>query len=338
MNNAMISSLLPEKYHDLPPFRIKQLFHAVFVDLIADWSQATTLPLALRQGLNDGWPLGWPLTFARSKDGRTAKAALTLADGSVIEAVLMRYPGRNSVCVSSQAGCAMGCKFCATGQMGFKRNLSVWEIVSQVLVFARLLKEKGERIQSVVFMGMGEPFLNYDNVLAAIRLLNDKNGFNLGMRHMSVSTCGIVPGIEQFTHEDLEVNLAISLHAPNNELRNQLMPINQTYPLENIMSAIRKYADKTRRKVMFEYLLLDGVNDSDECARELAGLMNHKLFMINIIPYNQTGRFKPSATKRIQAFMEILRKNKVNVTQRFSFGQDIKAACGQLAGQTPNKT
>lgn len=319
------------KNTDLPAYRQTQILKAVFSDLITDWTQATTLPIELRHELAKTWPLTWPAVFVKSKNGRTEKAALTLADGAVIETVLMRYPGRNSVCVSSQAGCAMGCTFCATGQMGFKRNLTVWEIAGQVAVWGRKLKESGEKIQSLVVMGMGEPFLNYDNVLGALRLLNDKRGLNLGQRHMSVSTCGIVPGIEKFAHEQLEINLAISLHAADDALRSKLMPINTTYPLTELMPVVRKYADLTKRKVMFEYLLLDGINDNDHCAQALAELMDHKLFMVNIIPYNQTGVFTPSGTKRIKAFMEILRKNNVNVTRRFSFGQDIQAACGQLA-------
>ncbi len=259
----------------------------------------------------------------------------SVKDGSKIESVLMKHEdGRRTVCVSSQVGCSVGCKFCATGQQGFKRNLTSGEIIEQVLFFARLLKKTKEKVTNVVFMGMGEPFLNYDNVIGAIKILNDKNGFNLGSRHFSISTAGIVEGIEKLSEEKLQVNLAISLHAPNNELRSKLMPINKIYPIEKILAAVDDYIKKTNRKVMFEYLMINGVNDSEEEAEELVKILKKPLYFINLISFNPVGHsdFKPSPGWKIKKFKEVLEKNDIPVTQRYRFGREIKAACGQLAG------
>ena len=246
---------------------------------------------------------------------------------------------RNTVCISSQVGCSVGCQFCATGELGFKRNLSDWEIAEQVLYFARFLKKDGEKVNNVVFMGMGEPFLNYDNVLGAIRILNDKDGFNLGARHISVSTVGIVEGIKKFTAEDLQVNLAISLHAPDNVLRSKLVPLNKTYPIEKVLAAADEYIKKTKRRVMFEYLMIDGVNDGEKQAVTLAKLLKKPLYFLNLISYNPTGHceFKSSPGWKIKKFKEILEKAKVSVTQRHGFGKEIKGACGQLAARLPGE-
>jgi 23S rRNA (adenine2503-C2)-methyltransferase len=333
---------LPHQHHQLlpwpieseawPTYRRPQIYRSVFRDLISDWSQATTLPQAIRAGLAQSWPLSWDMKLLDARDKRTTKALITLADGAVIESVLMRYPDRNSVCVSCQVGCAVGCSFCATGRLGFRRDLTAWEMVNQVLIFSRLLKEKKQRVDSVVFMGMGEPFLNYDRVLAAIRLLNDPIGLNLGARHISVSTSGIVPGIRRFTKERLEVNLAISLHSPNDRLRTKLMRINEAYPLKTLMAAAADYVKKTRRRLMFEYILIAGVNDTDVCANELARLLKHPLYFVNVIPYNHTGTYSPTPVHQVKRFMNLLRRQHVSVTQRAGFGQAILAACGQLAG------
>ena len=243
----------------------------------------------------------------------------------------------------------MACAFCATGKGGFKRNLTQWEIVEQVLYFSRLLKKDNEHIGNVVVMGMGEPFLNYDNVLSALRILNDKDGFNLGVRKLSVSTCGIIPGIKRFANEKEDFNLAISLNAPNDKLRSKLMPVNEKHNLSELFSAIDEYIKKKDRKVMFEYLLIKGVNDLPEHARELSGLMRRPLCFVNLIPYNPTSeylppmeggtkggvgkRFTPSDEKTVQAFKKILLDLGVWTTERFRFGQDIQAACGQLVGK-----
>ncbi len=339
MDLAKIEKILEKE----PSFRLKQIKKAIFQELIENWDEATTLPQNLRQQLSENCPLqelkaGKILT---SKDGKTLKVLFLLKDGLRIESVLMRHSdNRRTVCVSSQVGCFIGCKFCATGQQIFKRNLSSSEIIDQVLFFARLLKKSPkEKVTNVVFMGMGEPFLNYDNVLDAIRILNDKDGFNLGARHISISTVGITEGIEKLAKENLQVNLAISLHAPNNKLRTELMPINKVYPIEKILTAVSKYLKKTKRRVMFEYLMIDKVNDSEKEAKELVQVLKKSLmkasYFVNLISYNPIGhsKFKPSPGWKIKRFKEILKKAGIPVTQRYRFGREIKAACGQLAGR-----
>jgi 23S rRNA (adenine2503-C2)-methyltransferase len=206
------------------------------------------------------------------------------------------------------------------------------EIVEQVLFFARFLKKENKRVSNIVFMGMGEPFLNYENVLGAIRILNDKKGLNIGARHISISTAGITEGIKKLAEEKLQINLAVSLHAPNNDLRSKIMPINEKYYIEKILTAVDEYIKKTKRQVMFEYILIKDINDSDKFARELAALVKKSLYFLNLILYNPTGLlgFKPSSSARIKQFKEILRKNKIKFSQRFRFGEKIKAACGQL--------
>src|SRR3989344_1126075 len=261
-------------------YRLKQVKKAVFVDLVNDWDEATALSKELREKLKERLQISSLelLKLLESKNKDSTKAVFKLKDGNIIETVLMKHlnakdddtkAGRNTVCVSSQAGCAMNCGFCATGKMGLKRNLTSEEIVDQVLFFARWLKkwqglaltsdvkartchERHGKGNNVVFMGMGEPFLNYENTVQAIRILNNKDGFNLGIRHISVSTCGIIPGIEKFAEENLQVNLAISLHAADDETRTKLMPINKTYPLADLMKAVDDYIKKTNRNVMFE--------------------------------------------------------------------------------------
>ena len=319
-----------------PKFRIKQAKQAIFVDLIDDWSQATNFSLALREKLNQECPLAIEAEVLKSHEANSLKALVYLNDGLKIETVLLNHDdGRHTVCVSSQVGCPLGRKFCATGQMGYKRNLDAEEIVDQVLYFARLLKKEGDKVTNVVFMGMGEPFLNYDNVLGAIKILNDKDGFNLGARHISVSTVGIVEGIKKFTAANLQVNLAISLHAPDNVLRSKLVPLNKKYPIEKVLSAVDNYIQKTKRRVMFEYLMIDGINDGEKQALSLAKLLKKPLYFINLISYNPTGHceFKPSPGWKIKKFREILEREGLAVTQRHGFGKEIKGACGQLAGK-----
>jgi len=355
MDLAKIEKILEKE----PSFRLKQVKKAIFFDLIKNWDEATTLPQNLRQQLSESCPLQELKAekILTSKDSQTIKALFKLKGGFKIESVLMRHKDdKRTVCVSSQVGCSVGCKFCATGQQGFKRNLSTGEIIDQVLFFARLLKKEGARVgdevsplrglpsssrfaaarvTNVVFMGMGEPFLNYDNVLEAIRILNDKDGFNLGARHISISTVGITEGIEKLAKEKLQINLAISLHAPNNKLRSRLMPINKVYPIEKILAAVDGYIKKTKRRVMFEYLMIDGVNDSEREAEELAKILKKSLYFVNLISFNPIGhsKFKPSLGWKIKKFKEIFKKAGIPVTQRHRFGREIKAACGQLAGR-----
>ncbi len=322
-----------------PAFRLQQIKKAVFQDLIEDWSEVTTLPQELRLAIAKEYPLieiQPEEILTEGKDQLSSKVLFKLSDGLRIESVLMRHAdGRNTVCLSCQVGCAMNCQFCATGQQGFARNLTSWEMTEQVLYFARQLKKKQSRVSNIVFMGMGEPFLNYDNVLESIRVLNDEAGFNLGARHISISTCGLIEGIEKLAQEKLQVNLAISLHASNNKLRDELMPVNKKYPIEKVLAAVDNYIIKTKRRVMFEYLMINQVNDSPDQAMELAKLLKKPLYFVNLISFNPVGhsKFASSTGQRIKAFREVLEKQGLEVTQRYRFGQEIKAACGQLAGQ-----
>jgi 23S rRNA (adenine2503-C2)-methyltransferase len=328
-----------------PKYRLKQAKEAVFKNFISDWSEATFFAKDLRDRLNKECPLLIKADVLVSKEEDSVKARIILKDGLLIETVLMRHAdGRNTVCVSSQVGCPLGCLFCATGKMGFRRNLTADEIIEQVIFFERYIKNLkepyGEQaikiknyVTNVTFMGMGEPFLNYENVLKSIRILNDKEYFNIGARSISVSTAGIIEGIKKFSDEGLQLNLAISLHAPNDKLRSSLMPINKKYPLKEVLKAVDDYIKKTNRKVMFEYVLIKNVNDSDQCAKELAKIMGKKLYFVNLILYNPTGSFKPSDTKRVGNFKTILKKSKINFSQRYRFGNDIKAACGQFAAK-----
>ncbi|OGF36503.1 23S rRNA (adenine(2503)-C(2))-methyltransferase [Candidatus Falkowbacteria bacterium RIFOXYC2_FULL_48_21] len=313
-----------------PSFRLTQAKKAVFCDLMEDWDEVTSLPKEIRGALAKDCPLEIDSAMQTSADGQTNKAAITLADGARVETVLMRYAERNTVCVSSQVGCAMGCDYCATGQMGFTRDLTADEMVEQVIFFARILKKENKRVSNVVFMGMGEPFLNYDNVMAAIDAINDKNGLNIGSRHIAISTCGIVEGIKKLADEPKQVSLAISLNAPNDSLRSELMAVNKRYPLKNILRAVDDYIAKTKRKVMFEYLMIAGVNDSIEQAKALAKIMAKPLYMVNLIPYNFTGKYKASSAAQVQKFRDVLVEAGIYTTQRKRFGRGIKAACGQL--------
>jgi 23S rRNA (adenine2503-C2)-methyltransferase len=286
----------------------------------------------LRQILNEKAPLVISAETQKTSDNKTIKALITLEDNLKIEAVLMKYPDRNTICVSSQVGCPLGCLFCATGQMGFQRSLSVSEIVGQVILFARILKAENQKITNIVFMGMGEPFLNYENVLSVIKLLNDPEKMGLGARRFSISTCGIIEGINKLAEEPMEINLAISLHTVNNELRSKLMPINLKYPLDKVMDAVSDYVNKTKREVMFEYVLLNNVNDSEEQAGELARRMRNDFFHVNLIEYNETGgEFKSSPRDKANVFKKVLEKEGISFTERQSLGKEIKGACGQLA-------
>ncbi len=317
-----------------PSYRLKQAKRLVFFNLIDNWNQATSFSPLLREELNKKCSLEIKAKTFVSKNKKTTKILIELSDGLKIESVLMKHKDkRNTVCVSSQVGCALDCVFCATGRMGFKRNLKTHEIVNQVLFFARYLKKKKEKITNIVFMGMGEPFLNYKNVIDAIRILNDKQGFNLGARSFSISTAGIIDGIKKLSNESLRINLAVSLHAADDSLRLKIMPMVGNYPLLKILKAVDNYIIKTRRKVMFEYVMMKGINDKDEDAEKLAKIMKKPLYFVNLIAYNPTGDFKASSSSRIKEFKEILEKAGVKVGQRYSFGQDIKAACGQLISE-----
>ena len=324
---------LKEVLKDQPKFRFKQCYKAVFFDFIENWNDVSVLPLELREKLNKECPLEIKSEFTESQNKKTIKALVILEDDKKIESVLMRHGNRNTVCVSSQVGCPLACEFCATGKMGFTRNLEAEEIIDQVLIFARFLKKYDEKVTNVVFMGMGEPFLNYDNVIEAAKKLNDHEAFNIGARHISISTAGLVEGIKKLSKEKLQVNLAVSLHAPNDQLRSDLMPVNNQHSICVLLKAVDAYIEKTNRRVMFEYLLIKDVNDSEKHALELAQLMKNKLYLVNLIPCNSVGKFKPSDPRSVDKFMDVLLKEKVNFTQRYKFGKDIKGACGQLVSK-----
>jgi len=329
VNLANLEKILEKE----PEYRAHQVKKAIFHDLIDDWKGATTLPFSLRERLNEACPLNIEHRLFRSKKTEAAKALITLEDGLKIESVLMRHKdGRNTVCVSSQVGCPLGCLFCATGKMKFERNLKSHEIVEQVLLFSRYLKKSKKQVTNVVFMGMGEPFLNYENVMESVKTMHEPEVFNMGARRFSISTVGITDGIRKLAAEPLEVNLAISLHAPTDELRSRLMPVNAKYSISRILEAVESYAKTTNRRVMFEYIMIKDFNDSEECAVQLASLMKKPLYFVNLISYNPAVRgIAPSPAAKVRKFKETLQRKGIAVTERFRFGQDIAAACGQLA-------
>lgn len=332
MNLESLSDTLASE----PKFRQLQVRRAIFKDLIDDWNQASTLPLALRTRLNEECPLAITAQLSESADQQSLKALVTYEDGLSVETVLIRQQGgRETVCVSSQVGCPLGCRFCATGKLGWRRNLSAWEIVEQVLFWQRWLKAKAPeaRVDNVVFMGMGEPLLNYDEVMLALHRLNDPDLLAIGARHLSLSTAGILPGLKKLAKEKLQFNLAISLHAPNDRLRSELMPTAGRTPIAKLLQAVDDYISVSNRRVMFEYLLIKGVNDSLEQARQLAALMKRPLYMVNLIPYNPNDQapYQPSPSQSVKAFEKVLSEAGVAVTVRRSFGGELAAACGQLA-------
>lgn len=334
MQLSLVQTLLESRKQ--PKFRFEQLKRAFYVEHRRSWEELSTFPKELRAELSAEVP--WDaMTFVREQaadNGETIKALLACADGKKIETVLMCHEDeRNTVCVSSQVGCAMACSFCATGTMGLTRNLTRDEIAEQVLYYVRRLGEKGERVTNVVLMGMGEPLHNYDEVLGALRIMNDPQGMNIGARHLSISTCGIVPGILRLADEKFQVNLAISLHSAIDEVRSKIMPVNRPYPLAKLMAAVRTYMEKTNRKVMFEYLLLSGINDRPEDARALKRLFGDdmRLVHVNLIKYHNTQAFEGTPKDRRVAFLRELHELGIPATHRITFGEDIDAACGQLA-------
>ncbi len=320
-----------------PAYRAQQVWHGLYHDLAAGPAELTTLPKPLREKLATELTFNSlaPLVEAKSSDGQTRKVLFQLPDRRQIETVLMGYEQRRTTCISTQAGCAMGCVFCATGQMGFRRHLSAGEIVEQVLWFARELRRQNDRLTNIVVMGMGEPFHNYDATLAAIDTLNDPAGFNFGARRITVSTVGLVPMIERFAAEQRQVNLAVSLHAATDKLRTSLLPINKKYPLAALFDAVRKYYALTRRRVTFEWALIQGANDTPEQARALAELAEGLPCHVNVIPLNPTRRYAGQATtrERAAAFKASLESYGIPCTIRVRRGIDINAGCGQLAAE-----
>jgi 23S rRNA (adenine2503-C2)-methyltransferase len=354
-----------------PSFRADQVWGWLYHSLVSDFNQMRNLPKELRTRLGEAAHLQTltPLTESVSADGLTRKVLFALRDGETIESVFMLYERRHTVCVSTQVGCPIGCPFCATGQSGFARNLTAGEIVEQVLYFARKVRFSphpplapllptlgeggraplspriggegmGERgpdpgISNVVFMGMGEPLLNYEATWQAIETLNDTGGFGLGARRITLSTVGVVPGIQQLSREKLQVGLAVSLHAPTDRLRDKLVPLNRRYPLRQLMAACRDYVQKTGRRITFEYALMEGINDSLEQAQRLGRLLEGLTCHVNLIPLNPTveSPYQPSSRKMALAFQRELERQKIPTTMRVGRGIDIQAGCGQLRGK-----
>ena len=315
--------------HDSKKFHALQLFLWLYDKRVESMDEMTNIKKELLSSLKLDFSIDRLKIVDVQEDTDVCKYLFELQDGEHIEAVLMRHDYGNSICVSSQVGCNMGCRFCESGRRKKVRNLETYEMVLQILMIEKLL---GERISHVVVMGIGEPFDNYDNLIRFFKIINHPKGLAIGARHITVSTCGIVPKILEFSDFPLQINLAVSLHAPNNEIRNQIMPINKVYPIEEVMKALKVYLIKTNRRLTFEYIMLKDINDSNRCAEELAKLVRGMNCYINLIPYNETNNldFKRTNTVQIMQFYDILKKNNVNVTIRREFGGNISAACGQL--------
>lgn len=321
-----------------PKFRAKQIYRWLHKAFVTEFSQMSDLSLSLRELLNDNFVIFGCAIEKKlvSEYDSTVKYLFKLHDGEFIESVLMKYKYGYTVCVSSQVGCRMGCTFCASTLSGVVRNLNPSEILSQIYTISR---DNDIRVSHVVMMGMGEPFDNYDNVLKFLQLVSDENGVNLSMRHISLSTCGIVPKIYSLMEENLQLTLSVSLHAPNDELRSSMMPVNKKYPVNELIGACREYTLKTSRRISFEYSLVKNVNDTDECAQELARLLKGMLCHINLIPVNEVTETgcKKSSPERVKRFADILSSKGFTVTVRRELGSDINAACGQLRRSVQKK-
>ena len=334
------------KEWDEPAYRAKQIWQGLYKHLYNSPEQFTNLSKSLRQKMAENLTF-MPFSvkvFQDSSDGHTRKTLFELPDKNLIEAVLMHYEQtfdverstspRRTLCISTQAGCAMGCVFCATGQMGFKRHLSSGEIVAQVIYYAQMLKGQNEAVSNIVFMGMGEPFHNYENTMSAIDRLNDSEGYNFGARRFTISTVGLVPQIKRFADEQRQVNLAISLHAADDNARVEMMPINKRYKIDELLEACKYYVMKTSRRVSFEWALINGINDTPEVAKKLAAKLRGLMCHVNAIPLNPTTGYNGKASDRQRAilFKETLEQAGIPCTIRMRRGIDINAGCGQLAG------
>ncbi|MGN0973712.1 MAG: 23S rRNA (adenine(2503)-C(2))-methyltransferase RlmN [Bacilli bacterium] len=310
-------------------FKATQIFEWLYQKKVKTFDEMTNIKNEIREKLKQDFYFEDLEIIKQETDIDVKKYLFRLKDNERIEAVLMYHNYGNSLCISTQVGCNMGCKFCESGRLKKIRNLSTSELVLQILKIEELIKE---RISHVVVMGIGEPFDNYDNLIKFIEIINHNKGLALGSRHITVSTCGIIPKIKEFMNLKYQVNLAISLHAPTDELRSKIMPINKVYKLSDLIPTLKKYIEKTNRRVTFEYVLLKGINDTDECAYALAKLVRGMNCYINLIPYNETNNidFKRSSSIQINHFCDILKQSKINVTTRREFGSKISAACGQL--------
>ena len=318
-------------------FNGEQILRWLYQSQITNIDDMTNLSIPLRDALKEKYDIFLPEIVKKqvSNDG-TIKYLLKMKDGSLVETVLMRYIYGNAVCVSSQVGCNMGCSFCASGLLKKVRDLTPSEMVAEVMTVQLDLNKSNERVSHIVIMGIGEPFDNYDNVMQFIYCINEAKGLAIGARHISVSTCGIVPKIRQLANEKLQINLAISLHAPNNEIRNKIMKINHAYDMDLLKEALVEYCQKTNRRLTFEYILLNGINDSSEHASQLAKWLEGTNSYVNLIPYNSVDEssYRRSEEKNINNFYNLLKKYKINVTIRRDFGKDIEAACGQLRAKS----
>src|SRR5918998_1291088 len=316
-----------------PGYRLGQAYTALTVSLVRDWEEATSLPKGLREALNEEAPAAvLDLRNASRATDRTRKYLFHTHDGHAIETVMIPEKGRHTVCISTQVGCPMACKFCATGLLGIKRNLKAREIAEQVFVAARDIAP--ERVSNVVVMGMGEPMLNYKATLAALKVLNDPNGFGLAARHIAVSTSGLVDKIRRYADEPEQFHLAISLHTPFEEERREIMPIAARHSIPELMDAARYFVTRTRRKLFFEYTLLAGVNDQPRHVEALSGLLDHPLYHLNLLRFNWTDTgFSATSKRRAREFLRYARNLGLSTTLRPSRGQDIDAACGQLAAK-----
>ncbi|WP_196592723.1 23S rRNA (adenine(2503)-C(2))-methyltransferase RlmN [Pectinatus sottacetonis] len=317
-----------------PPFRAKQIVEWLYQKNTYDFAAMTNLPLPLRQQLTDLYTIetGDVIVKREAKDKRTTKMLLEFTDKAAVETVLMRQNYGNSICVSSQVGCNMGCTFCASTLNGLQRNLTTGEMLAQALKSQELVRKDNERINNIVIMGSGEPLLNYDNVLGFIRLVHEKYCMDIGYRNITLSTSGIIPMMRKLADEDLPITLSVSLHAPDDELRSQLMPVNKRYKLENVMKAADYYAEKTKRRITYEYILINELNDNIAQAHALADLLRNRLANLNIIPINpvKERNFDRPSPQRMKTFLAVLDKRHVNYTVRKEMGTDIDAACGQL--------
>lgn len=314
-------------------YRATQLYDYLYKKRTYNLDSMTNISKELRDKLSKEFDFSFIEIIKKQVDTDVKKYLFKLQDGNLIESVLMYHNYGISLCVSSQVGCNMGCKFCESGRLKKVRNLETYEIVEQLLLIESDIKD---RITHVVVMGIGEPFDNYDNVMNFIRIITSNKGIDLGSRHITVSTCGVIPGIEKFMQEFKQVNLAISLHAPNDEIRNKIMPISKVYKLSDLMNTLKKYQNTTNRRITFEYIMLENINDSIECAKELANLIKNVNGYVNLIPYNETENIEFKRTKKVQilAFYDILKKSGINVTIRKEFGGKVDAACGQLRAKS----
>ena len=349
MNKIDIKSMTKEEIEEdivslgLPKFRASQIHRALFSRLITDFHEMTDISSSLADKLCERYEICAPKIVSKliSKLDGTEKYLLALSDGNIIETVLMRYEHGNSVCVSTQVGCKMGCAFCASTKNGFVRGLEPSEILAEIETVTREHKDDKEpfRVSNIVLMGIGEPLDNFDNVVKFLHLVNDEGGLGIGYRHISLSTCGLVPGILRLAKEELPITLSISLHAPNDKIRDSMMPVNHKYNIEKLLSACREYQRICGRRISFEYALISGVNDSPDNARELASRLKGIMCHVNLIPVNsiREKNFKKSTKNDIILFTNTLKNCKINATVRRKLGSDIDAACGQLRNDHINK-